>query len=246
MKTIINILGMKFYLWIYGEKDVDLYKEWEAGTILNLKWYITQEDQWDALRVSFQDDQVVMLPREEQGSVFGYIWCSKEGMKPRSEDYAHGLAGMRYGWEKAKETAFFDATSLEFTWRLAASRRIHSYMEWKANQMKAPAPMRKDTPTLTLENKPDLFKTKITDLSFREKLQRYLRKPTTKVYAAIIDEFNTFDNDRRAEIIIKLESSVVSKHGHIAELIEEMAITTQMPKKLEEIAEEAHQLPAGL
>jgi hypothetical protein len=246
MKTLINIFGTVYYLWIKGAKDretgeyQDFYQAWENGDLLNMAFHITAEEDKDAPRVAFEDNQIVLLPREEQGSVFGYIWCTKKGMEPRGT-FAHGLVGMRYGWEKARETVFSDASSLEFSWRQAVSKRVWQYMEWKSKQMKAPAPMQKP-----LEDKPELFKTKIADLTFREKMQRYLRKPTTKVYAAITEEFSLVGLERQEDIIEKLRTASVSKQKHIAELLEQFMVTCQQCTSDDARNQQEEELPAGL
>ena len=223
MKTIINIFGAVYYLWIKGapSKDTGEYQDWftawENNELLSLAFHITEEDDKNAPRVAFDDGQLFLVPSDEKGSVFGYIWCSKEGMLPRG-NFEHGLVGMRYGWEKAKDTVFFDASSAEFQWRLAVSKRVYSWMQWKQKQMKAPAPLAEQK----LDEKPELFKTKINKLTFREKLQRYLRKPTTKVYEAIMKEFLSFPDKRQEEIVNKLAGTQALDAPHLAEVYSEM------------------------
>ena len=125
MRTIINILGTMYHLWLYGQADSeghyqDWKKTWDAGDVLNLQFHITEEHDIDADRLAYQDGGLILQPRDMGGNVFGYVWCSQEYMKGKN-GYAHGLVGMRYGWEKARESSFSDPQTPEFNWRLRVS-----------------------------------------------------------------------------------------------------------------------------
>ena len=248
VSTQINIFGESYHLWIRGMKDKetdeypDVLSLWNSEETFALAWYITKEKEPKAPNVAFIGGEVVLQDSSEPGNVFGYIWCSKEGMKGRS-GYPHGLVGMRYGQETAKDSVFFDASSIEFSWRLAASRCVWNHIQWLSKKMAAPAPLALQA---ILSDKPELFKTKISKLSFREKMQRYLRKPTVKVYQAIVDEFGMFPLDRQEEIIEKLRNASVYEQDHINEIVEEfMAICQQCTSdQAHNKAEET--LPAGL
>jgi hypothetical protein len=210
MKTLIYISGVIYYLWIKGDSDKDgNYQQWlptwESGDCLNLAFHITAEDDKDADRVSFQGEDIVLLPSDARGAVFGYIWCTKEAMQPKGP-YKHGLVGMRYGWEKAAESVFRHKDNLEFSWKRAVSETIWEHMnrgDWKN---KAPAGMHR-APDAHLEEHPELFKKKISTLTFREKLMRFRRKSTVAVYEAIIQEFESFDGTRKLEVVKTLEAA---------------------------------------
>lgn len=243
----IDMLGSTYYLWLRGTKDQETgeYQDWAQAwandDLLEFSWFITEEEDKDAERVAYEDGQLVLRDPEEQGSVFGYIWCSRSGMQGRGS-YKHGLVGMRYGWEKAADTVFKDASSTEFRWRLRVSSKIWSFMNYQSKKNAAPAGLQQAPKGNPLPEMPELFKTAISKLDFRQKAQRYLRKPTTKVCEAIVEEFASFEPERMKEIVDKLEGSGVLKKQHMAELFEEMQRLYYEVAPSEELAD----LPEGL
>jgi hypothetical protein len=248
MKTIIYISGVVYYLWIKGAKDKDTgeYQDWlnswENGECLNLAFHITAEDDKDADRVAFQGEDIVLMPKDDRGSVFGYIWCTKEGMQPKGT-FKNGLVGMRYGWEKAAESCFRNSGNLEFSWKRAVSERIWDYMNWASKKNQAPAGM---SQAPVIEEKPELFKKKISDLTFREKLMRFRRKATVKVYESIVEEFKGFSGERKLEVVTLLEKANFNGKDMV-DLVQELyTIGQQEDVQRQNGTLESAELPAGL
>ncbi len=228
MKTIISILGITYYLWIKGTKIQgtedyqDWYQAWTDGDMVSMAFHITQEDDKDAPRLAFVDGQLELFDSDEQGSVFGYIWCSEKGMQSQNTNYEHGLVGMRYGHEKAKNTVFADATSLEFRWRLAVSKTVWGFMKWKAGKNMAPSGLgQPKSVSKPLAEIPEIMKANIKKLSFQDKLKRFLRKPTTAVFKAIVEEFKAFESDRMDDVLNKLANAGIGdvEGSEMAELV---------------------------
>ncbi len=217
-KTKIYILGVPYYLHIKGVEDEDtgcvrdFLECWKDDGMLVLQWRITVGEDPNGLLIGITPDG---LPYEihdpAQQNAFGYIWCTEDRLMHPRGDYDYGIVGMRYGWETVENTCFQDATSMEFGWRLKVSARVFHFMKELVE-----GPKEKQ-----LASMPDLFKKKICHLTFQEKLQRYLRKPTTKVHEAIMLDFTQFADPRKVEVVAKLKASPVITHEHLAEIVEE-------------------------
>jgi len=144
-----------------------------------------------------------------------------------------GRGTMHFFGEATKDSQFWNWGTPEFHFRTDLSQQLISYFLYKQKEARTTnrTYQREDTPA-TREEKPELMKTKIADLTLREKLQRYLRKPTRPVMKAIIKEFNTLDTGKQEKVVGALdhlnEEHIVALRDTLAhDLKEEMSEDTK-------------------